>query len=136
MVYAGGLFTDVDSTLHPYFAGLIDSALVTGVKAPLIVKSSIPESYILEQNYPNPFNPITTIRYQIPTASNVSLKLYNTIGQRVATLAEGVQPAGYRTVSWNAASYASGVYFYRLDATSVSDPIKHFSKTCKMLLLK
>jgi hypothetical protein len=136
MVYAGGVFTDVDSTLHPYFAGLIDSALVTGVKAPIIVKSGIPKSYVLEQNYPNPFNPITTIRYQIPAVSTVSLKLYNILGQLVATLADGVQQAGYKQVQWNASRMASGVYFYRIEAISSVNPGKNFSQVKKMILMK
>ena len=98
--------------------------------------SLIPGEYKLYQNYPNPFNPTTTLRYQLPIDSRVRLAIYNVLGQVVASLFDDEQQAGYKSVAWNASSVASGIYFYRLDATSVSDPIKHFTLTRKMLLLK
>jgi photosystem II stability/assembly factor-like uncharacterized protein len=98
--------------------------------------AGIPKSFALEQNYPNPFNPVTVIRYQIPVASKVSLKIYNVLGQVVATLFDGVQDAGYREAKWDAGSVASGVYFYRIEATSIADPSFFFMNVKKMLLLK
>ncbi len=83
----------------------------------------------LEQNYPNPFNPSTTIKYDLPRDSRVSLKLFNILGQEVATLVNEEQKAGYRSVDWNASNYASGVYFYRLEAGG-------FSSVKRMLLVK
>ncbi len=80
-----------------------------------------PTAFLLEQNYPNPFNPMTTIRFSIPTASNVSLKIYNTIGQEVATLIDGLRPAGEYTHEFDATSMSSGLYFYRLEAGGLSD---------------
>jgi hypothetical protein len=83
---------------------------VTGV-----VDDGVPGTFFLGYNYPNPFNPTTTIRYGLPKATNVSLKIYNTLGQMVSTLVEERKEAGYHQVQWNA-NVPSGVYFYRLQA--------------------
>jgi uncharacterized membrane protein len=98
--------------------------------------SSIPSEYKLYQNYPNPFNPVTTFKYQLPGASHISLKVYNTLGQLLATLIDEIQQAGYKEVQWNASDVASGVYFYKLETTSLSQPIKNFTQIKKLLLLK
>ena len=96
----------------------------------------LPIHFNLSQSYPNPFNPNTTIKYQLPENSKVSLKVYNTLGQVVITLTDKVEDAGFKSVEWNASNVASGVYFYRLEATSVSDPSKSFTQVKKMLLVK
>ncbi|MFI5251924.1 MAG: choice-of-anchor D domain-containing protein [Bacteroidota bacterium] len=96
----------------------------------------LPKVFTLQQNYPNPFNPTTTIRYGLPVKSRVTLKIYNLLGQEVGYFEDGIQDAGYKSQEWNASNVASGLYFYRLDATSVSDPSKHFSQTRKMILIK
>jgi hypothetical protein len=77
-------------------------------------QSDLPTAYALEQNYPNPFNPATTIRFMLPHAGPVDLEVFNTLGQRIATLANGVREAGTYTVRFDAATIPSGVYFYRL----------------------
>ncbi len=93
------------------------------------VGNDIPTGFALKQNYPNPFNPSTTIEYQVATAEFVSLKVYNLLGQEVATLVNELkQPGTYRT-SWNAESVPSGTYFYRMNGGS-------FSETGRMLVLK
>jgi hypothetical protein len=97
--------------------------------------------YALEQCYPNPFNPVTSIKYQLPSNSKVTLKIYNLLGQEVKTLADGTQPTGFKQVEWNStnnsgAVVASGIYFYRIEATSVADPAKSFTQVKKMILLK
>jgi hypothetical protein len=96
----------------------------------------IPGDFRLEQNYPNPFNPSTILDYALPLDSYVCLAVFNTAGQRIKTLSNGVQSAGYKDVIWDASNMPAGVYFYRLDVTSVGDPTKHFSQTRKMLLIK
>jgi N-acetylneuraminic acid mutarotase len=89
----------------------------------------VPTQYELSQNYPNPFNPTTTIRFSVPTSTLLSLKVYNILGQEVATLAEGLHAAGTYNVKWDASNFATGVYFYRLQSNN-------FAETKKLLLLK
>jgi len=86
-------------------------------------------AFRLSQNYPNPFNPSTTIRYELPIASDVRLEVFDVLGKKVATLVSGRQSAGEQRAVFNANGLASGVYFYRLKTGS-------FIETKKMLLLK
>lgn len=90
---------------------------------------NLPSEYTLEQNYPNPFNPSTTVKYSIPEAGNVELKIYDIIGNEVATLVNETQTPGSYEVQFNAAHLASGVYIYSLRAGS-------FVQTKKMILMK
>jgi hypothetical protein len=96
----------------------------------------IPNKFALEQNYPNPFNPTTTFKYDLPTESKVKLSIYNVLGQIVEILVDEIESAGYRSINWNAKDMVSGVYFYRLEASSVSDPSKSFVQVKKILLIK
>ncbi|RPH81599.1 MAG: T9SS C-terminal target domain-containing protein [Nitrospiraceae bacterium] len=80
--------------------------------------SGIPTAHALQQNYPNPFNPSTTIRYGLPSRSLVTLAVFNTLGQQVATLVEGEMEAGFHEAVFDASGLASGVYLYRLTAGS------------------
>ncbi|HMD14093.1 MAG TPA: SdrD B-like domain-containing protein, partial [Bacteroidota bacterium] len=99
-------------------------------------QNQLPKEFALEQNYPNPFNPTTTLRYTLPTNSKVTFKVYDVLGQVVATLVNDVVSAGYQSAEWNASDVASGIYFYRIEATSISNPSKTFTQVKKMLLLK
>ncbi len=94
-----------------------------------------PRAFMLSQNYPNPFNTATAIRYILPRAVHVKLDVYNLLGQKVVTLADEEQEAGYRTVHWDSKDQsgnrvAGGVYFYRLDVQG------DFVETKKMILLQ
>jgi hypothetical protein len=89
----------------------------------------LPSAVKLHQNYPNPFNPSTTIRYGLPNRSYVTLAVYNTLGQQVATLVNENKEVGYHEVRFDGTGLASGVYFYRLQAGS-------FTETKKLVLLK
>jgi len=96
----------------------------------------LPAEYALYQNYPDPFNPSTNIRYDLPTPSAVTLKVYNLLGQEVATLLAGeLREAGRYEVRFDGARLASGIYFYRLDAISLTSDKKLISLK-KMLLMK
>jgi hypothetical protein len=88
-----------------------------------------PSEFELVQNYPNPFNPTTQINYAVPQSGYITLKVYNLLGQQVATLFEGVRSVGNYQTTFNASNLPSGVYFTRLQAGSVSI-------TKKMLLMK
>jgi hypothetical protein len=72
--------------------------------------------YNLGQNYPNPFNPTTRITYSVPKESQVTIKVYNYLGQEMATLVNEVKNAGQYRLTWDASHYPSGVYFYRMSA--------------------
>ncbi|MBI1803619.1 MAG: S8 family serine peptidase [Ignavibacteria bacterium] len=95
-----------------------------------------PKVFSLEQNYPNPFNPSTVIRYSLPVTSRVRLRVFNLLGQEVKTLVDGIRDAGYESAEWDASGVASGVYFYRIEATSATDPSHSFTQVRKMVLLK
>ena len=82
--------------------------------------AGVPQDYELGQNYPNPFNPGTRISYTLPQSGQVTVKVFNVLGMEVATLFSGVQDAGKHEVQFDASELSSGVYFYRLDAGSVS----------------
>jgi hypothetical protein len=100
------------------------------------INQPLPKDFSLEQNYPNPFNPATIFKYALPYDSKVILRIYNTLGQVVMRLVDNVESAGFKSVEWNASHMASGVYFYRLEATNINDPGKSFIHVRKMLLIK
>ena len=86
-----------------------------------LATESLPEKFSLGQNYPNPFNPSTSIEFALPQSSNVTLKIYNSLGQEVVTLINHEMTAGFHTVSWNGrdnsnSQVSSGLYIYRLQA--------------------
>lgn len=89
----------------------------------------VPETYQLSQNYPNPFNPTTNIQFQIPKDGHVTISIYNTLGQRVATLLDESLKSGVHQVTFDASHYSSGVYFYRIKAAG-------FTQVRKMMLIK
>jgi probable HAF family extracellular repeat protein len=128
-----GYFETSNGTLRSF---LLRPGTVTDVQEHQNREKVLPTSYVLAQNYPNPFNPSTTISYQLPSQSNVKLEIFNTLGQKMAQLVNDQQQAGYYEQSWNASSYASGIYFYRLEAVSIVGSNKSFTQIKKMLLLK
>jgi hypothetical protein len=89
----------------------------------------VPDEYVLYQSYPNPFNPSTKIKYSVPNSEVVSLKVYDILGREIAVLLDEYKSAGIYSVEFNASRFASGVYFYRLQAGS-------FVETKKMVLMK
>jgi len=90
----------------------------------------LPTEYSISQNYPNPFNPSTTIEYSLPEAGNVTLYVYNLLGQRVKTVLENTpQSAGTHRIVFSAQEFPSGIYFYSFSAND-------FMQVKKMILMK
>jgi hypothetical protein len=119
---------EFDNTI-PFTLGPNGSISYEGgrLKLPVSVKSrerNLPASFFIEQNYPNPlpgsdFNPSTTIRFGLPVASRVTVKIFNMLGQEVATLFDGRKDAGAHELQFNAANLSAGVYLYRIQAGDV-----------------
>ncbi len=107
------------------FFAVLSSELPTSVTE----MDELPDAFVLAQNYPNPFNPSTSIRYELPESAEVRLKVFNLLGERVATLVDARQEAGRHQVSFDAASLSSGVYLYRLQAGD-------FVQTRKLTLIR
>ncbi|MCI0450749.1 MAG: T9SS type A sorting domain-containing protein [Chlorobi bacterium] len=99
---------------------------VTGITQ---ISSGVPAEYKLHSNFPNPFNPSTKIRFDLKSAGDAELIIFNVLGERVAEEQFGKLSAGYYQYEWNAADMPSGVYFYRLESGSFTD-------TRKMILVK
>lgn len=96
--------------------------------------STLPVEFVLDQNYPNPFNPSTTIAFAVPVKSDVTLEVYNLIGQKIMTLVQGEVEAGTHKEVLNATSMSSGVYLVKL--TAVGENGSQFTSSKKMTLLK
>jgi len=92
-------------------------------------ETDLPSEFALLSNYPNPFNAQTVIQYQLPVSSTVKVEVYNLLGSKVATLMNGEQEAGYKSVTWDASEISSGVYFYKLTAGD-------YTETRRMMLVK
>ena len=100
-------------------------------------QAGVPAEFTLSQNYPNPFNPSTNISYGLPQTAHIEVKIYDMAGREVAQIVDGSQSAGYHTIQFDASSLASGVYIYRLTATSAEAAQNMmFSLTRKMTLIK
>ena len=115
--------TDLTLVSRPFLVTVIDPTSLNRDRTPL------PKEYALQQNYPNPFNPSTVINYQLPMTNDVKISIFNLSGQKVATLLSERKQAGYYQVEWNASGFASGLYYYRIEAGGFQD-VK------KMILIK
>lgn len=133
--------TVVMSAIGQGFVGTIqqgNTRIESGVLADTSIRRTIistvkeqclPITYLLGQNFPNPFNPSTSIEYVLPKGSFVSLKIYNVIGEEVATLVSDVKSTGIHKAEWRGDGFSSGVYFYRLNTGD-------FIRTKKLILLR
>ncbi|MBX7042682.1 MAG: T9SS type A sorting domain-containing protein [Ignavibacteria bacterium] len=139
-IYQGGLSGSGAGMLNPDRGMILNmqTSALFKLKATYSVLTSVnetqlansaPSGFELQQNYPNPFNPSTVIRFAMPTAGQVSVKVYDQLGREVSILAEGFRNAGTYELTFDAAGLSSGVYFYKLNASGVE-------MTKKMLLLR
>jgi hypothetical protein len=119
------------------YAQQVNASGNLGIVTTVDAEPGIVRDFVLQQNYPNPFNPSTTIQFGLASASGVTLKIFNLLGQEVATLINEKREAGQYSVQWNARDLASGVYFYRLYAhpTDVKQT-GDYIQTKKLLLLR
>ncbi len=131
---------DFSNGIHntKYAVAILRASLgtLTGVES---ANQDVPTSYALSQNYPNPFNPTTSIQFSVPRAGNTTLYVYNSTGELVAKLADGMIAPGNYTVTWNGldlkgVAASSGVYFYKLTVADNGNQL--FSTTKKMMLVK
>ncbi len=123
------IFIVNQGAVHAGSTFLVDDLSLGGTATSAEAEGEVPAKYNLSQNYPNPFNPSTTISYDLPLRSHVSLAVYNTLGQQLVQLVNEEVEAGRHEVKFDATGLSSGVYFYRLQAGSVV-------VTKKMSLLK
>jgi len=120
------LFGQGDSSMNPWIYGTDTLRYISvAVKG----EKGIPTEFTLSENFPNPFNPVTIIEYSLPVSGDVTLIIYNILGEEVARLVDGFQQAAEYNTTWNASNVSSGIYFYRLHSGD-------FTKTKKMVLLK
>ena len=129
--WTGDIYTGPE---NPHDIGICGDATETGNFAPgtsevAVRVANTPLRFNLEQNFPNPFNPSTTIKFELPRASQVNLSVYDILGREVSLLVNGKREAGVHEVKFDGSNLASGVYFYRLQAGD-------FVQTRPVLLLK
>lgn len=141
LIFYQGLVADSNLAVIPF--EYINGSIRIKYEGPVAVENrpTLPTRFEIFQNYPNPFNPTTTIRYALPMLSDLSLKVYDLMGREVTTLVDEIQSAGFKTVLWNATDHngrqvATGVYFYRLEATRIGSKKPSFVQVRRMLLVK
>ena len=129
-------FTDnsVESGVYYYRLKQIDLDGSYSYSDVVLADIGFPIEYALGQNYPNPFNPSTIIEFSVPVDANVTMGVYNLVGELVSEIISGDYPAGIHNVDFNAADLTSGIYFYRIDAIGVDG--SNYSSVMKMTLLK
>ena len=96
--------------------GFLADTLLRRTVVAVVEQGEVPKEYTLEQNYPNPFNPSTTIRFGLPRATAVCLKVYDLLGQEIVTLIDEEKPAGLYDIRFDASELSTGMYVYRLQA--------------------
>jgi hypothetical protein len=122
-VYVTGISFD---SLSDYDIATIKYSQAIGITQ---ISNELPLGFFLHQNYPNPFNPVTKIKFDIPAHANITIKLYDVLGNETAVIFSGELNPGFYETELNASAYASGVYFYRLESPG-------FSNTKRMVVLK
>ena len=124
LLFTGSVLNKLFMLQSFYFTGKVTTTGVHNFQG-----SNIQKKFNLEQNYPNPFNPVTKIEYSVPVNSTISVKIYDILGNQVATLFEGSRQPGNYIVSFNGSKLSSGVYLYQMKSSN-------FTETKKLVLLK
>ncbi len=124
-LYSGSAYSETPYTVKFEFEP------ATGINE----NNEIPKEFALSQNYPNPFNPTTMVKYAIPEEANVTIEIFNMLGQSVVELVNSNKATGYYKVAWNASNLPSGVYFVSIKAEGVNSSVS-FNKINKALLIK
>jgi hypothetical protein len=133
-IQVGTTATLIGNTSRTWYDGVSYAKVEAGPDGVAADGPLLPSGFALSQNYPNPFNPTTAIRYQLPGASWVTLKVFDVLGREVATLVGERKLAGSHVVRFDGSSLASGVYVYRLTAEDASTGSVVLTK--KLLLLR
>ena len=128
------IFVDRDGDGLPDDTLEVNNEYVTGIQDQ--TDGLVPNGFVLDQNYPNPFNALTTIRFGIPEQSHLRISVYNLLGQEVDVIADEIYEAGYSRVFWDASNFSSGMYFCRIQVSSIHNAGERYDKTIKMLLVK
>jgi Secretion system C-terminal sorting domain/Cleaved Adhesin Domain len=111
------------------FVVYIDNVQMLGTVGISQIGNNIPKKFALSQNYPNPFNPVTKIKFDVPKNGNVTVEVFNNLGQVISTLHNGYTNAGYYETNFDGSRLTSGIYFYRMTSND-------FTETKKMILVK
>ncbi len=127
----GGV-TIISNGANDNYLAKMDSSFISVIG----LGNSFPEKYNLSQNYPNPFNPSTTINFDLLVAGFITLKVYDVLGREIAVLINSIQQAGKHNVSWDASSFPSGVYFYKLIVRQAGSSTGEYTAAKKMILIK
>ena len=122
----------ITSDGYPFWTDTLKIPVIVGIDDE---QPNLPKEFALEQNYPNPFNPSTTLKYEIPKESYITLKVYDILGREVETLVNKEQKAGYYEVEFDASNLTSGIYLINIRAEGLSSK-KRFTLVKKALLLK
>lgn len=126
--------SDISAGVQYYRLKQIDFDGTTTIYNSVEVTGPVLNTFVLNQNHPNPFNPSTTISFSLPVESNVSIKLFNMLGQEVAKITDGSFQSGSHNIDFNAQNLTSGAYIYSLEASGING--ESFKSTKKMLLLR
>lgn len=132
--YKGGLYVIGGIDSLSYAVDIVEEIVPQGTSVAIKEQNRIaPTEFLVSQNYPNPFNPSTTIQFQLPRQSRVTLKIFDPLGKEIETLVNGQLPAGDYEKIWQADHLPAGIYFYELSAAS---PAGNFKNVKKMILVK
>ena len=132
----GGIVKGINLKSTQSFSNYSEFAIGSYKLTTNVVNNYTPTGFSLSQNYPNPFNNSTSISFYVPYSVIGSVKIYDILGRKISEISNRRYDEGYQRVTWDASDVASGIYLYRFDAASISQPNKVFTQIKKMILMK